>query len=170
MKETPALEALKNALLLERRGKAFYTLAAREARDEAVRDLFQMLADEEQRHIQALSEQFPAVAAGRPLSFAAPGDGPQGQAPSVARRVLDADLRRRIASADFEAAAVSAAMAMEERALRLYAQRAEESGDPGEKALYRWLSQWESGHLEALAAIDRSLTEKVWSDNNFWPF
>ena len=59
---------------------------------------------------------------------------------------------------------------MEERAIKLYAERAEVASDSGEKALYRWLAEWERKHLNYLLNIDKELTEKVWFDNNFWPF
>jgi rubrerythrin len=75
-----------------------------------------------------------------------------------------------IAAADFEAAAVSAAMAMEKRAIRLYSERADGAEDPAEKALYRWLADWEKTHLDSLARVDRALTERVWNDNQFWQF
>jgi rubrerythrin len=61
-------------------------------------------------------------------------------------------------------------MAMEKNAITLYSRRAEETQDENEKALYTWLSNWEKSHLEFLAAIDREVTERVWHDNNFWPF
>lgn len=41
---------LKDALLLERRGKAFYEKAATDARDPGVKELFSFLAEEEARH------------------------------------------------------------------------------------------------------------------------
>jgi len=167
MEDTPALTILKSALLLEQRGRTLYTMAARQAGDEAVRAFFQMLADEEGRHIRVLSAQFSAVAKGGAFTFS---PATAGEESLLAPEVLAADLCERIAASDYEAAAISAAMAMEERAVKLYARRAEESHDGEEKALYRWLSHWETQHLETLAAIERSLTEKIWNDNNFWPF
>ncbi len=167
MDQDSALDILKSALLLERRGRAFYTTAAQQAGDNAVRLFFETLADEENRHIRVLSEQFAAISRGRSFSFPPAAEEEQT---SAAQLVLNGEMQARITAADFEAAAISAAMAMEERAVRLYTRRATESRDNGEKALYRWLSQWESQHLEALAAIDRTLTEKIWNDNSFWPY
>ena len=59
---------------------------------------------------------------------------------------------------------------MEERAIKLYAERARETQDPEEKKLYEWLSEWENGHLNILMDMDKELTEKIWNDNQFWPF
>jgi rubrerythrin len=59
---------------------------------------------------------------------------------------------------------------MEENAIKLYSERAVATTDPGEKALYDWLANWETQHLSFLADIDRDLTEDIWYDQNFWPF
>ena len=60
-------------------------------------------------------------------------------------------------------------MSMEESAIKLYSERADAATDPEEKALCKWLAEWETKHLEALATMDRELTEAVWNDNNLWP-
>jgi rubrerythrin len=53
-----AEDILKTAILLEHRGKAFYTTAARETHSEAVRKFFTGMAEEEDEHIEFLSRQF----------------------------------------------------------------------------------------------------------------
>ena len=58
MSEDRATEILKNAILLEKRGQAFYGKVAAQASSEHVRDFFALMADEEARHVQILSEQF----------------------------------------------------------------------------------------------------------------
>ena len=75
-----------------------------------------------------------------------------------------------VAGADFEAAAISAAILMEEKAVKLYGERAAASGVEEEKALYQWLSDWEKGHLAFLADLDREIKAAIWDDNQFWPF
>ncbi len=88
----------------------------------------------------------------------------------IASAVFTPALSRKIDAASFEAAAISAAMAMEEAAIRLYADRAKKTRDRHEKALYRWLVEWETSHLEMLSKIDQDLKESIWHDNAFWPF
>ncbi|MCK7507656.1 MAG: hypothetical protein MZV70_28840 [Desulfobacterales bacterium] len=56
-----------------------------------------------------------------------------------------------MSAADFEAAAVAAAMSMEKNAIEIYSRRAAEAQDPDEKALYDWLAKWETAHLDFLA-------------------
>lgn len=45
-----AVNVLKTAILLERRGKAFYTHAARMSEDSSVKKIFEMMAEEENAH------------------------------------------------------------------------------------------------------------------------
>jgi rubrerythrin len=87
-----------------------------------------------------------------------------------AAEILTQDLKRQISAADYEAAAIAAAMSMEKNAIQVYGRRAAEAQDPDERALYRWLAEWETAHLDFLARIDRELTEEIWHDNRFWPF
>jgi rubrerythrin len=159
-----AIEILKSAIMLERRGKAFYTQAAETAKSPEVKGIFQNMAKEEDLHIEQLSRQFAQYQKDQTfLPVAKASD-------DVQKTVLNREMRGEIQAAGFEAAAISAAMAMEERAVKLYADRAEAATDANEKALYTWLAAWEREHVRLLEQIDRELTEKVWHDNNFWPF
>ena len=167
MTQSKTMEILKSAILLEQRGSAFYAKVADSAESPAVGEFFSMMAEEERRHIKILSEQAKSVQKTGVFSSAA---FPAKEASQLAASVLSEDLKEQIAAAGFEAAAVSAAMAMEQQSIRLYSNRAEESEDPEEERLYRWLAEWESEHLHFLAAIDKDITEKVWFDNSYWPF
>jgi rubrerythrin len=162
-----AIEILKSAILLEKRGHAFYSKVAQQARGEAVKRFFQLMAEEEVNHIRILSEQFKSYLSSKkfqPRDYAEKGEF------NTLSEILTKDLKRQIAAADFEAAAVAAAMSMEKNAVQVYSSRASETRDPDEKALYQWLAEWETRHLNFLARIDRELTEEIWHDNHFWPF
>jgi rubrerythrin len=165
MTESSALDILKHAILLEKRGKAFYRTAADQSINDDVKAFFATMAAEEVQHVKILSEQYKAFKeTGR---FKAPDAQATG---TISKNVLTPEVKSRIAAADFEAAAISAAMLMEERAIALYAKRTNEAQDPEEKKLYRWLADWEKEHLEFLAAIDGELKERIWNDSGFWPF
>jgi rubrerythrin len=166
MSTPKALEILKSALLLELRGKSFYEKAADSTDDQTVKEFFIKLAEDEISHVQILSEQYKAYK--KDGKFIEMDRDSSNE--SVANAVLTDTLKERIAGAGFESAAISAAMGMEERAIKLYSQRADESTDLQEKALYGWLAEWETQHLEFLAAIDKEVTEALWNDNSFWPF
>ena len=88
----------------------------------------------------------------------------------MASKVITAEFKKEISAADYEAAAISAAMSMEKNAITLYEDRAAEADDSNEKALYKWLAEWETQHLFFLSEIDKELREEIWNDNNFWPF
>ena len=60
MSEDKAVEILKNAILLEKRGKAFYSQVAQHTSGKAVKQFFEMMANEEAKHIKILSDQFKA--------------------------------------------------------------------------------------------------------------
>ncbi len=167
MAEPQALEILKNAILLETRGQAFYRKVSEQTDHPAVKEFFDMMAQEEGNHISMLSGQYRSVAETGKFSDEKYGSG---SAPDVASEVLNRELREKISGAGYEAAAISAAVSMEERAVKLYAERAEATSDAEERKLYRWLADWERGHLDALLDMDRELTEKLWSDQGFWPF
>ena len=166
MAQDQTLEILKKAILLESRGRAFYLKVAEQAQAEAVKQFFEMMADEEKKHVSTLSDQYRHYQQNQAFAAVALTDGGE----EVAVQVLTERIKGKIAAAGFEAAAVAAAMAMEERAIKLYATQAEQADDPQEKALYQWLAQWERGHLKMLSHIDREITEAVWNDNQFWPF
>jgi rubrerythrin len=167
MKDDRATEILKNAILLEKRGQAFYAKVAQQASAEPVKRFFNLMAEEEAQHVKILSDQFTSYRSEKKFKPGAYGDSVAFQTASA---VLTADLKRQISAADYEAAAVAAAMAMEKNAIEVYSRRASESQDADERALYEWLAKWEADHLNFLAKLDKELTEEIWYDNNFWPF
>ncbi|MDO9109285.1 MAG: ferritin family protein [Desulfatirhabdiaceae bacterium] len=158
---------LKQAILLERRGKAFYAQVAGKSETPAVKEFFEMMAAEEDQHENILSEQYKAF---QKHGKFIPSVLPEDETEKTEARILTADLRDKIAAAGFEAAAISAAMSMEERSIKIYSDQAKLTDDPQEKAVYQWLAGWESRHLDMLSRLDRELTEAIWNDNSFWPF
>jgi rubrerythrin len=162
-----AEDILKTAILLELRGKAFYTTAARETKSEAVREIFSMMAEEEDGHITFLSRQFAEYEKSgkfaRNLIQAHVED-------TETLMILSEKVKKEISAAGFEAAAISAAIDFENRAVEVYQGRANEATDPNEKEMYQMLADWERTHFRLLHRLDEDLKEQVWQDNNFWPF
>ena len=89
---------------------------------------------------------------------------------STAEQILTDKLKEKLSAASFEAAAITAAIDFENRAVAIYTEQAEKAIDPLEKVFYQWLADWEKGHHKLLLDIDQQLRDKVWHDNNFWPF
>ena len=167
METFKALEILKMAILMEKRGHAFYSTIANNSADEEIKHIFLTMADEETKHVKFLSEQY--------LVFEKDHTFKKVELPNLAdeeftKLILSEDMKKRISSAGFEAAAISAAIDFEKRAIEVYSSQAETTADPNEKALYHWLADWEKGHLKVLSDMDNELKEKIWNDNQFWPF
>ncbi len=167
MREDQTTDILKSAILKEKKSKAFYEKVAQQTSATVVKRFFEMMANEEKNHIRVLSEQFKAYQKNKKFGSARFDDPHESE---IAARVISKEIRSEISAADYEAAAISAAMSMEESAIKLYSEGAAAAKDPNEKALYNWLAKWETQHLNFLADIDRELTEDIWYDQNFWPF
>jgi len=167
MEESSAIEILKQAILLERRGESFYRNVSEKTENLAVRNFFEMMAEEEEKHANSLSDQFKSYCSERKFLKC---DYENTSNTSGETKDLIDEIKDKISSAGFEAAAISAAITMEEHAIKLYSKSSETSTDPDAKALYDWLARWERGHLNMLLDIDKALKEKIWFDNSFWPF
>jgi len=167
-KPDKTIEALKQAVIMEHRGKAMYTQVADQTKSSDVEKIFRLMADEEQVHIDFLQNQYASYLKTGTFNQQDFEESVPGE--QVADLILTDSIRQEISGAGFEAAAISAAIDMESKSVEAYARRAAESADPNEKALYEWLSNWEKGHHKMLLELNRQLTEKIWNDNNFWPF
>lgn len=165
--ESKAIEILKTAILLERRGKAFYTQVARQTESKAVKKIFEMMAEEEDEHVAFLSKQFANYE--KTHTFLKPNHHEEVD-DTDAVMILSEEIKKEISAASFEAAAISAAIDFENKAIAVYSQRAEEATDPNEKELYQMLADWEKGHHHLLHKLNEDLKEQIWNDNNFWPF
>lgn len=166
MAEDAAIQVLKKALLLERQGKLFYEQVAAQTSSQAVKNLFGILAMEEGKHIDFLSQEFGQHALyGRFADLDLKGD-----MDTLARTILSEEVRRQITAASYEAAAISAAIELENRSVAVYSERASITSDPEEKALYQRLAQWEMAHQQFLAQINQDLIEEIWYESKFWPF
>ena len=163
-----AEDILKEAILLETRGKAFYKNVAQKCDNAAAREVFNMMAREEDEHIKFLSQQF--INYTKEHQFLKPEAPVEDPEETVVLKVLTDKIKKQVNAASFEAAAVSSAINFEMNAVRLYRSRAEEATDPNEKKLYEILTAWESEHSRLLVDIDNHLKEQVWHDNEFWPF
>jgi rubrerythrin len=162
-----AEDILKTAILLEHRGKAFYTTAARETQSEAVRKFFTRMAEEEDEHIEFLSRQFAEYAKNGRFSKNTLESHAEDTEASM---ILSEMVKKEISAAGFEAAAISAAIDFENRAIEVYQGRSNNATDPNEKEMYQTLADWERTHFHMLHKIDEDLKEQIWQDNNFWPF
>lgn len=161
-----AVEVLKTAILLERRGKAFYTQTARQTESKSARQIFEMMAEEEDAHIEFLVKQFKNYQ----LHHEFMKNGPAPEEDATVVQILTEKIKSEISAAGYEAAAIGAAIDFENRAIEIYSGRAVEATDTNEKEMYQMLADWEKTHHHLLHKLNEDLKEKVWNDNSFWPF
>jgi len=167
MENQKAIDILKQAILLEKRGYSFYSTVADQCKDPDVKNIFLTMANEETMHVKFLSDQFAHF--DKHHSFLKVNTS-EMEEENAADHILSEEVKNKISAAGFEAAAISAAVDFEKRAIEIYSNRAVASEDPNEKELYTFLSTWEKTHLKILSDLDNELKEKVWFDNQFWPF
>jgi rubrerythrin len=160
-----ALDILKTAILLERRGKAFYTQAARNSQSKSARKIFETMAEEENEHIAFLTEQARNYVENKTFVHPEPHIEDHSE-----DEILTEQIKKEIDAASYEAAAISAAIDFENRAIEVYSSRAKEATDPVEKEVYQMLAEWEQGHHHLLHRLNEDLKEEIWNDNSFWPF
>lgn len=167
MEKSNTLNILKNAFLMERQGKSLYETARDKAGDAAVKEFFDDLVNEEAQHMNLLEAQFKSIMqSGKFAAGKYETNGTRETPPAI----LTQDLVNKINAAGFEATAITAAVGFEQKAVKLYAERAETATDPEEKKLCHWLSAWEQTHLNKLLALQKDLNQRIWEDNSFWPF
>jgi len=165
MTNEKTLDIIKGAILLEHRGKALYESVAQKTDIEAVKELFDMLAEEENKHIEILNSQFKLVNKGKKFDVSGLSDNDQ----TTAKEVLSGKISKGISGAGYEAAVIAAALDFEKKAVEYYGNRKTAASSTEEKQLFDWLTKWETGHMTMLADIDKDLKEQIWYDNNFWP-
>jgi rubrerythrin len=139
MENTKALEILKTAILLEKRGKAFYEKMAEQTESPEARKIFTTMAEEEKAHVEFLSVQFANYV--KEGKFSKP-DYSNGETEDISHEIMNPQLIKEISAASFEAAAISAAMDFETRAVELYSKRSAEAEDPKRK---KCINGWRNG-------------------------
>lgn len=168
MESKTAIDILKTAILMERRGQAMYEEVVAKTQSADVKKIFSIMAEEEKMHAQFLGEQFKSYMTTHTFTKQdlqnSKGDN------ELSDLILTGKIKNQISAAGFEAAAIGAAIDMESKSIEVYRNRANESTDPNEKDLFNWLADWERGHHELLLKLDNELKDQIWADNQFWPF
>jgi len=161
------LASLRQAMLSERDGFQFYSMAAKQAEDRGAADLFEQLANDERHHFDALQREYRSVldtGAWNPnIAWDAPGD------PDNAGPIFSDDFARRIQGRHLEMAALSIGILLEKQSFEFYTRQAETAEDENVRAFFNELALWEQGHYQILLREDEALKEQYWSENRFSP-
>ena len=150
MENNKTVEILKTAILMEKRGYAFYNQVATQTKVEEVKKIFSIMAEEEVAHIKYLTDQFSEYT----------------KNVLIEKYQINPDKIVVVHNAINK----SQDIVMENRAIQVYSDRAKSATDTNEKALYQMLADWERTHHKILFELDQQLKEEIWFDNTFWPF
>ncbi len=93
MSKSP-IDILKEAILLEKRGKAFYSTVAEQSRSQAAKKIFLMMAEEEDEHIKFLAKQFKAYTQDK--KFVKPDQYEEDPNEETVIKILSEDIKKEI--------------------------------------------------------------------------
>ena len=153
------LNAIKEAILLEKRGQVLYRSVAEKTGSATVREVFTKMAEEEKKHEETLKLHYSSLVSSGKLAAISR----LGQVDDHTGEIIRDKVRKEIK------AAIAAAIALEKEAERFYLEKRDSAESSVEKDLFDWLATWEHGHMELLASMDRALMEDIWFENSFWP-
>jgi rubrerythrin len=128
--------------------------------------MFSDLANDEIRHRKELERQFRAILRAEKWS---PPAGAKKKDLRFKDPVIDPSLKKNVEETWFDSAALSIGVMLEKRAMDYYTEQENVALDPDVKAMFRWLAQWEKGHLDRLTALERAMREDIWNAAQFWP-
>ncbi|MBW2264044.1 MAG: ferritin family protein [Deltaproteobacteria bacterium] len=162
------VEALRKAIQAEIEGQHFYRMASRSTDDPRGREVFEQLAQDEVDHEKFLRAHYDhIIEKGTPSPDAKLGT--PKTLPESSPIFSDA-IKSRIEHAHYEMTALSVGIQLELSAVKFYKQAAGQTADPLLKQQFRDLSEWESGHYQALLRQQEELKEDYWASSNFAPY
>jgi len=169
-KESAVVKGLKQALRNEIDGAEFYRMAAGSARRDAVRQMFQFLMEEEERHRAAIVDQMRRLSEGKEMRFGRSASARKALAKFRGPLFTD-DLAKETRQVEGEVAALSIGMTLEKRAIAQFTALLKTvAGDARAEKVISDLVAWEQDHLDILTRQYDQLREMYWEEARFWPF
>src|SRR5512141_677359 len=169
-RKNAVMKGLKQALRNEIDGAEFYRMAAGSARRDSVRQMYQFLMEEEERHRAAIVDQMQRTAEGKGMKFGRDVSSKKARA-KLKSPLLTADLVKEGRQVEGEVAALSIGMTLEKRAIaQSLALRKTAAGDARAEKVFSDLVAWEQDHLDVLMRQYDQLREMFWEEARFWPF
>jgi rubrerythrin len=163
-------KGLKQALRNEIAGAEFYRMAAGSARRDAVRQMYQFLMEEEERHRAAIVDLMQRTADGKGMKFGRAASAKKALAKFKSPLFTD-DIVKEGRQVEGEVAALSIGMTLEKRAIAQFlALRKTAAGDARAEKVFSDLVAWEQDHLDVLMRQYDQLREMFWEEARFWPF
>jgi rubrerythrin len=153
-------DALEITLAIERRGYTFYTNAARRAKGEGGRLMFQRLAAEESDHLRRLQGEHRSLMAESPWLKQEPSRLP------ISRKIAEDIFPQKVLlkidvnehTSDLEA--LNIAMDLERRSHQFFADFAKQITDPSGKKVFMDFAEDEDSHLQSLLSEYNTIVER----------
>jgi len=168
MDKEKLLQGLKVALQTELNGIQFYRIAAEKTIDKKGKEVFTLLAKDEELHFKEIQRQLSSLTNSNALNPAITLTEAQtlfkGENP-----IFSDDLKNRIKERHFEMSALSIGALLESNSIDFYRRIKEETDDPHAKQLFDSLQKWEQKHLEAITKQMDVLKEDYWAEQQFAP-
>jgi len=142
-----ASSALTRALRFEKQGKRFFTAAAAKSADAFARQVFELLAVLEDKHVQDILEISRKI--GEDGKFPAVSSAPSEARMRMFKRETSRIRKEKTVSGD-AAAAMRKALGFEAEGREMYRRMAEGATHPQEKKFFTLLSNEESKHFEVV--------------------
>ncbi len=160
------IKAVKDALMVEIKGQQLYNHAAKETQDAAARAMFEMLARDEDDHVNILSVQYKSLLKDGKIDLGLidPAEVDHGS-----QSVVTDNFKKSIKRGNFEMAIISIGCDLENKAIAYYREQAAKTEDADLKQLFTWLAEWEDGHLEQLLELEKIYQDAYWADQGFSP-
>ena len=166
MDKDKAIEGLKVALQTELNGIEFYRTAAEKTDDAKGKRAFQILAEDEMKHYNALQQQYKSIIEANKWQNLDLGKASafEGESPIFSR-----EIKERVKGRHFEVTALSIGALLEKNSIDFYRKMKEKSDDPAAKELFGQLEQWETIHLQAITRQLDLIKEDYWNEQRFTP-
>jgi rubrerythrin len=166
MEKSKAIEGLKIALQTELNGIEFYRVAAEKTEDAKGKASFQMLAEDEVKHFNALQQQYTSLIEENKWQSMDLGKAPifKGDSP-----IFSEELRDRVKGRHFEVTALSIGALLETNSINFYRKMKEGTDEPVAKELFGQLEKWEQTHLQVITKQLDLIKEDYWAEQGFTP-
>lgn len=144
------LAAYKSAIELEREGHEFFTESARKSQNKLGKEVFQFLAKEEFKHIEAIEAFRNSRREGRSFAMEAVTSKSEAESLHSGIQKLFRQVSKEVKPGDAELEVYQLGMNFESRGMDFYKKAQEEAGDLRAKELFGFLVGEEQKHFKIL--------------------
>jgi rubrerythrin len=128
--------------------------------------MFQSLANDEAQHKEFLERNFHSLLEKGEWSVPAT---PENLSPLDDSEVITPQFLKRVKGGAFEMAVVAAGCELEMSAIGFYQKAAAECPDEESAKVFRFLADWEKGHLESLSDLQSRMKDEYFAERGFSP-